>query len=386
MTFLVIRWMDKGAATGSGSAGGPQAGVHGCIEIASTSVKYTFIEIYPDEQYGYNFQPGKSGSTPTNLVSKMEATGQFDASGLKATVDAVGNYYDLLVNKGGLPAERVFIVGSGSLFELLGNRENAERQSLIEQCKIDLLKAVSAQTDKKVDFLDEEREIRLMIEGCIPPSMLKADSRTLYVDVGGAKTRGGYSDQVTGIPRIVRGRGIKAYQDRVKSGLAPGDNFAQLAAGLAAAELADPLRRQVEQNRDLLEPQAVYLGGGIVWVMATCLHGTEVAADPRKVVYIRLAPEDFDEFAQRVRATPDLLEKLEPPAGMEEEPRQRLEDEIGKMRKAFKEPERLLAGAEVLKAVKEELHLKDKKEIWFFRYSDNGALFAYIAEKAHFRQ
>ena len=50
------------------------------------------------------------------------------------------------------------------------------------------------------------------------------------------------------------------------------------------------------------------------------------------------------------------------------------------MRGAFKTPERLVAGTEILHALSTELKFGGR-EIWFYRYSDFAWLASYIEEK-----
>jgi hypothetical protein len=346
---------------------------YAAIEIGSKGVKYVWCRVTPSEG-GPELLPLEKESENTSVVQGMEKTGLFDPAGLKDTVKVVAKFHELLVEKRQVAPERIFVVGSSGLFGALQSRKGPEKDELLEKNKADLSEAVRKEIGKKVDFVDLEMEAQYQLRGMVRGDLDSA----LFIDVGGGSSRAGYREP-TGVIRTLQGPGVTAFYGTVKGRVKPPAQLADVAGALARDELRPTFRKQTDKNPGLLVPDKVYFGGGIAWVMATCLH--PASRGPR----VALAADDVDDFAERVRKDPRLLESFAAPPSLSEKDREELEIEIKRMRKNFN-PEQLIAGAELLKALSAELELGKKKERWWFRHSDVAWVLAYLEERTGVRK
>src|SRR5262249_5596475 len=155
-----------------------------------------------------------------------------------------------------LPPEKVYVVGSSGLFGPIATMRDKERVEYTAANKADLTEAVEKATGKRIDFVDVEQEVNLQVKGIIPERYLDA---SLYVDVGGGGTRGGYRESA-GIVRKLEIPGVRGFRDAVKKEAA-GRGFAEAAEALAPRELREPLRSQVDRNPGLRAADRVYLAG-----------------------------------------------------------------------------------------------------------------------------
>jgi hypothetical protein len=147
-----------------------------------------------------------------------------------------------------------------------------------------------------------------------------------------------------------------------------------VAPAIAEEFLRKPLREVVGKDVALSARQKVYLAGGIVWVAATCQR-PDMDED-----YIPLSGGDIDNFVNRVRENPRFLETIGPSGTLDSRQSERFSKEVVKMRSAFKDPDRLSAGAEILSALVSELKLS-QKELWYYRHSDTDWSVSYVTEK-----
>jgi hypothetical protein len=367
--FAALMW-DRGGRKAPGES-------YGAIEVGSKGVKYAFFEVSPDPDYGYQVGSVIDGSTNTNLVQGMEEGGHFNPDGLAETAAAVRTYYDDLTKTHAIPPERVFIVGSSGLEGPVAKRKDlnpAEKKDLTEKNRAQLAEAVQKAVGKRMGFVNPEEEAQFQIEGVVPRRDRDA---ALFIDVGSGSTRGGYREGR--IIKKLEGPGVRNYHDKVEQALRgrPGASFADVAAELADVNLRDSLRKQVEHNHGLVAPEKVYLVGGIVWVMASYVH-----PENRKP-HVPLSADDIDGFAAKVHQNPDLLLTFTPPAGLDDKERKLMEEDIRRMKKNFN-PNELLAGSEILKALSAELKFKTKKELWFYRYGHVAWVVEYVASQAQF--
>ncbi len=372
-TFAILNWKnDRSADAGEGN---DSAERFGAIEIGSKGVKFTVFEVFPDEQLGHDYRILADGSSDTNIVTPMKETGTFDEQGLTKTAGVAGKFMQQLQKEHDLPSERVVIVGSGGLFGALDGRPEAERARLVAQNKKNLREAVGKVIPGRgVYFVDVEEELQYQLRACVPS---RHRDSAIFIDVGGGGTRGGYQDSV-GVLYTFNLPGIKSFGKQIKAKREGEEPLPEAAARLAPRELREPLQRHIERTPGLRSRDRVYLGGGVVWVLATCQHPAD-----RKGSYVRLSVKDIDAFAARLRQNPDFLKTFSPPADLDEEKRKEVAKEVAKMRGIFA-PEELVAGAEILRALVAELELGRKEELAFYRYSNNAWLLSFVAEKSGF--
>jgi hypothetical protein len=154
-------------------------------------------------------------------------------------------------------------------------------------------------------------------------------------------------------------------------------SWAEAAAQLAEKELRKPFRDVAGADPGLKTLKHVYLNGGVVWVAANVMQPANRGAK------VPLTVQDLRDFAKRIGDNPRFLKDFAPPADMPASDREALEVELLDMRKKMA-PEYLIAGAQILLALADELELDDKgKELVFYRHSDFAWTLAYVIETAH---
>jgi hypothetical protein len=369
VTFVALNWK---AEVGEGGPASVER--FGGIEIASKGVKFVVFEVFPEERLGYDYREIAKGSSATNLVTGLKETGRFDAQALKATAKAAGKFVEHLQEKHGLPLDRIVIVGSSGLFEALDDRPADERARLVSQNKDRLVKAVGEViAGRGVRFLDVEEEVKHALRAWVPTKYRDA---AVVIDVGSGATRGGYQD-AAGIRHTFTMPGIKSFGKQIKAKPQGRESLSATADRLAPRALHEPLQRHIERAPGLRSHDRVYLGGGVVWVLATCQHPADQEGS-----YVKLTVADINDFADRLRKDPDFLKTFRPPADLDEKKREAVSKQVAKMQENFL-PEELVAGAEVLRTLVTELKL-DRKELAWYRRSDNTGLMSFVAEKSGF--
>jgi hypothetical protein len=366
--FVAISWASKGNGPGEWYAG---------VEVGSKGIKYAIFEVYQHPEMGYDYRVVLTQSKRTDIVKGMEKTGQFDPEGLAGTTEAIRKCYEKLTEEDKIPPGRVFLVGSGGLMGGIRSRKDLSEQDktkLIDQNQAALTREVKKATNKTMDFAELEEEAEFQFDGVVEPANF---STGLYIDVGSGGTRGGFRDGATRKMRKLQTAGVKGFADKVKRqrGGAP---FSQAASRLAEPEVRQPLRKHIQEEPRLQQRERIYLAGGIVWVMSTCLYPRECIAPPDQTLYVDLTAQDIDTFAREVAASDNYLEAYRPPPGLSEEEKEKLNKTIKTMQKIFNGEEQK-AGAEILKSISEVLKFKEKT-LRFYRHSDNAWLMSYIAK------
>jgi predicted Zn finger-like uncharacterized protein len=363
----------------------------GGIEIGSKGIKFAVIDRFKDPELGYDFNVVHEEDVNTTIVAGMENTGRFDPDALKDSVAAVKKFYDLLTEKYGVPAERIFIVGSSGLLNAVRDKEE------LRQANQDKLsQAVFDAVGKKPDFLDPQREAQLSIVGAVPRKY--ADS-SLYIDIGSGNAKGGYREASGRFVTWSVPFGTVTFTDRVRKDVndrrtvsawvsaqeglpapirheAEGRKaiFAVRAAELRDSKILPELRRQSELKPGLVNRERAYLSGGIVWTVATLMR----PADRKS--YVEMQPSDFDDLIDSLSRNPSTL-PLPPINGLGDEAlRNAVQKDLNKIGDTFK-PDQVLAAAEILRACSREFGLGQQgRKMYFVRNGKIAWLLAYIVE------
>jgi hypothetical protein len=355
-TFVFFHWVGK--------RGQDAAEVYGGIEIGSSGVKATVIEVFAHPELGYDYRVKFKKSLDTKVVTGLDRTGQLDPNAVADTVHGVQSFFDQLTQEHHVPRDRVFIVASSGLFKAI-----RDRPDLVRKNQAALAGPIESATGRTVDFIDVRQEVPLTITGLIPQ---RYTGESIMIDAGTGATRGGYKDTGSGQFVTFEAPGAKAFESKVKSRITVPEQFAATAAGMAEKELRQPLRQAMERKDGLVNRPRVYLNGGTVWVMATLLHPAE------RGQYVQLTAGDIDAFQALLRQNPRSFPPLRLPDGIDASVRKEVETEVADMRDKFT-PQRLMAGAEVLKAISVEFQLQ-RKEVFFPRDGDVAWLLSYIGQ------
>jgi predicted Zn finger-like uncharacterized protein len=342
------------------------------IEIGSNGPRYCLVEFLPVTKGGDNFRVVTNEQTNARLTSGMDKTGNFDQVEFRKTMNAVQTFHNRLVKEHGIPPEQIVIVSSDGLFGPIARRQDIdqhEKDRLIEQCRDALSAAVKKATGRTMEFVNRTRFAEHELRAAVRKSDLKD---AVFLDIGGGSTRGAYCDAADVI-QAAEGPGIQSFMGRVNDGLTEDDKFAERAVALAEQHLREPFRTGLGKDPEFAARGKIYLAGGIAWVMANCQHPGDTED------YVRLSAGDIEAFTAKVRASPELLTKIRPDPSLSPERQEWLKREYARMRSAFKAPERLVAGAEILLALSTELQFAGR-EIWFYRHSDFAWVASYIEE------
>jgi hypothetical protein len=298
----------------------------------------------------------------------MGDDGRFNAEGFDDTVKHVGAFYESLTKEQKLPPDRVFIVGSSGLESTIrsSKKSREEQNSLITKNQVQLNGAILKAVNKEVKFFDFEQELPLQIKGVVR----QADrTSALFLNVGGGNTRGGFLDSAGRLKRFDgEGSGTK----------------------LAGKKLQEAFRQALDKEGSLRTRKKVYLAGGIVWIMTNYRHPETF--EKRKTGdaeqherYVKLSAGDFKAFAKAMHANEAPEAPLEAYAAtlgdqQQAQIKKEMNEEVAKMREKFHDRQKLIAGADVLLALSEELDF-EHKELYFDDDGEVAWFLNYVADK-----
>lgn len=276
-----------------------------------------------------------------------------------------------------IPAEQIYIIG---LSELAAPNRAA------------LAKEVEARAGRAITFLTPESEVALNIAGSIPrrtrtrtrprSGSKESDNRGLssLIEIGPVSTRGGYqqmrqpgrsNDSEFAIWDVPKGTdNFTAEVTRSVGEAADMASFAKRAQALSNLSYRALLRNESFKQPGMIRRKRVYLTGGIAGAMMTLLH----PEDQRN--YLTVTMNDINTFYHRAVADPDAL--LNPDLSKIADEGTRNESRRSRAAvKAAYTPKTLIAGAELMRALAEELNFKDKTVI-YPRFSYLSRILSYV--------
>jgi ribonucleotide monophosphatase NagD (HAD superfamily) len=341
------------------------------IELGSEGIKAIAIRISKNED-----GPGVKLVNSEVIDLSLELSGGVASAtevAERAAV-AVARLQSQLQQQYSVPPEQVYIVG---------------RSGIDAKLQEELATAIKKRTEKAVAFLDQATETQLSIVGIIPKrervgsTLIDNRSSSVLIEVGNHSTRGGYEllryspvaqyDFVT--MNLSQGT-ISFTNEAIKAIGANGDWTAliQQLRALGAGSLRDALRNEIMSKPGLLNRKRVYLTGGIVSAMATLLFPEE------RQTFVPITTKDISTFATNVvRNQQSLLNPNLSDIG-DRKARQEVEKELAEVKGRFSS-QQLIAGAELLRIIANELNWQDKK-LWFARFGHLGFLLSYVRLQA----
>jgi exopolyphosphatase/pppGpp-phosphohydrolase len=354
-------WVVIGIIAFSAATTPARAELHGGIEIGAKGVKATVLDVTPHAD-GYELSVKFGDSINTTLSEGIAKTGKFDDKAVTDTVAAIKQFRDRMIKEMNVPAERISIVGSSGLFSAIVDKPDA-----IEANQKLLATAIQEAVGVKLDFIDAKREAELSIAGIMPK---KFHRESVLIDIGSGNTKGGYPIE-KGYATMSIPFGTVTFTEKVKK--SEGD-FAATAKELRESLLRPALKEELKNLKDLAARKRIYLSGGIVWAACTLSHPEATSA------FTPLTVKDIDALLDKIAAgkefpAPDL-------AGIADEAkRKKAESEIARIKTTYN-PQLLLAGLQVLKALASEMNLDDAdKKVYFARHGYLGWILAFVAEK-----
>jgi hypothetical protein len=269
-----------------------------------------------------------------------------------------------------VPTERIYLIGSSGV--------QAEFPE-------DLEGTISKITGKTLTLLDAETEVQLSIAGTIPQreqignTWIDNRNSSVLINIGNYNTTGGYQllryipsaqyDFVTmNIPY-----GTISFTNEIQRVAGDNATWASLVESARAADSA-PIREALRKERDskpgLVNRKRVYVTGGITWAMVTLLN-----PDDRQM-FVAITPKEITQFATRAARNPQTLLKPNLSYIRDSELRQDAEREVEAVRNTFS-PQQIVAGAELLKAIAEDLNWRERK-VLFARFGHYSCILSYV--------
>jgi exopolyphosphatase/pppGpp-phosphohydrolase len=347
------------------SAPPASAAVYGGIEIGAKGVKATALDVSAAAD-GYEARVLLSDTQNTTLVKDLAASGRFNPVALKDTAAAVAKFAGQMQKEHKVPTERIYVVGSSGLFSAI-----ADKKEDIKANQEALADAIRTACGLTMTFISVEREAELSITGAVPVKYLNS---AVLLDIGSGNTKGGLRNGDKGYVTASIPYGSVTFADAIKKRAGTG-SFAESAAVLRNEVLMPAFKKAIDSKPELLKRERVYLSGGAVWAMATLIRPGD------RGPYVALTTADIDAYRKLLLKTPGMFPEPDLASITDEAKRRAAQDEIKRVKEVFT-PDQLLAGAEIVKAMGDELAFGKDRKVYFTRNGYLAWILAYVAEKS----
>jgi hypothetical protein len=307
-----------------------------------TSELYGGIELSPDGIVAVVLQVSPSGEDPGLRLVASEVVRRTLAA--QSTEEVARNVQTLLARlqeKHQVAAERIFLIGSHGLASATG-----------------LAETIRKLTGKTLTLLDAETEMQLNIVGTIPQRER----------VGATWIDNRNSSALLALDRQQLSGGYQLLRT------APAPYYDFVTMNLRPAAVKESLRQEAERKPGLLYRKRVYLTGSVAWALTTLL-----APDNRQT-FVPLTAQDIARLASKAARAPQTLLTPDLSSIRNRELRREVEAELEMLRNNFTPPQ-LVAGAELLKTLSDELQWQEKT-LWFARFGHLGRIVTYLRLQA----
>ncbi|MBV8588309.1 MAG: hypothetical protein JO308_18645 [Verrucomicrobia bacterium] len=356
---LALRLLVVGCFLGLAGASGSRAAdndLYGCIEIGASGIKAVVVRNHPaasGDEIGT--EAVKEYKPQDKNAFKLDAT----ASGRIAT--AVNQIKGQMENDFNLDKDHLFVVGSSGL------REEIQKN----------LRDTLLQNGLAIDFLTVDQEAKIEFTAVVPRNRIK---QAVSIDIGSGNTKGGCwaatepnSEFITfNVPW-----GSKTWAEHIDK--VRGDTNFLIKADDLHGELLEAVRTQTQLNPGLQNKPRLYLSGGIVWALVTLLKPTDSS------ILVKLSVADIDTFCQK--ATDDPMTLLNPDinessssSDSDSANTSKAQTEIARVGTVFSENQ-LMAGAIILKTLRDECYFQRKTAIYFSRNGLYATAIGYVISK-----
>ena len=329
------------------------------IEIGSKGIKLSILSI----------QLNSSGEVEYILKSDTSVNPEPAALTPQSqleTAEAVKKFMELAKSRYGVAADRIYAVISSGLKAELDKKDKAT----------DFIKSITpagSPPSFSIKSVSSAEEAELAVLGTVPP---KRRYTTSLIDVGSNKTNGGYfMDASLSFDAVFLPVGTKSFVSLVKSKNPAGIlDFARLADNIFKDSLSRIVRDELGRRAGLRNRSATYLGGGIVWCIATYLHPEKVDDN-----YVELTPEDVRRF--RYMLVSNYAKAIQPDISNITNETLLLDAKktISRAQNTY-DQESLLAGAIWTEGLMKELNTtQPAKRFFFSKYAYVGWISGYIS-------
>ena len=329
------------------------------IEIGAKGVKLSILSI----------QLNSSGEV--EYVLKADSSVNPEPAALtpqsqQETAEALRKFIEVAKTRYGISADKLYVVISSGLKAELDKKDKS----------IDFVKAITpanASADFAIKFVSSAEEAELSVLGTVPP---KRRYSTSLLDVGSNKTNGGYfMDASQSFDAVYFPVGTKSFVSMVKNKNPFNINeFARYAETLFKDSLSRIVRDELGRRAGLRNRSSTYLGGGIVWCIATYLYPEKVDDN-----YVELTPEDIRRF--RTMVLSNYTKTIQPDISNITNETLMLDARktISRAQNTY-DQESLIAGAIWIDGLMKELNTTQPvKRFYFSKYSYVGWISGYIS-------
>ena len=329
------------------------------IEIGAKGVKLSILSI----------QLNSSGEVEYILKADSSINpepGALTPQSQLETADALRKFIDIAKTRYNISSDRQYVVISSGLKAELDKKNKTT----------EFIKAITpfaAPSGFSIQSVTSAEEAELAVLGTVPP---KRRYSTSLIDVGSNKTNGGYfMDASQSFDAVYLPVGTKSFVSLVRNKKPFNMNeFARAAEALWNDSLSQMVRDELGRRAGLRNRSATYLGGGIVWCIATYLYPEKVDDN-----YVELTPEDIRRFRSLV--VNNYTKAIQPDISYisKETLMMDARKTISRAQNTY-DQESLIAGAVWIDGLMKELNTTQPvKRFYFSKYAYVGWISGYIS-------
>lgn len=339
--------------------------LYGVIEVGSTGIKGEIIQELPKpNEDGFKFISREEKIEERNAKA-VEPKAQSEA------VSSVKSMFDEIKTRFSIPCEQIVIYGSSGVAQKAPNKDA-------------LAKEIQKETGRVMEFISPEEEAYLVFDGVVPEWRR---NEVVMIDIGSGNIKGAYlknsnKDKHTTFDIPL---GTKTFTREITNQQGTLE-FTKAAINVKRKVLIPQIRDTLQRKPGVQNLSRIYLAGGISWALSTLMRPCDDEQEIRNIreervaKFLRLYPADINTFyynAARDRKTlfePDLS-KCTP------EQKNKVKKNIEKIRKNIFSQYNLIAGAEILRALSDELKFSEKERIFFARYAIKALPTGYLKKQ-----
>lgn len=333
--------------------------LYGGVEIGAKGIKLSILSI----------QLNSSGEVEYVLKSDSSVNPEPAAltpQSQQETADAIKKFIDIAKTKYGVNGDRLYVViSSGLKLELDKKNKTAEF--------ITAVTPANAPAGFSIQSVSSAEEAELSVLGTVPP---KRRFSTSLIDVGSNKTNGGYfMDASQSFDAVYFPVGTKSFVKMIKNKNPFNTNeFARYAEALWKDSLSQIVRDELGRRAGLKNRSATYLGGGIVWCIATYLYPEKVNDN-----YVEITPDAIRRFRNMVVSNYEKTIQPDLSAISSETLLMDARKTISRAQNTY-DQESLIAGAVWIDGLMKELNsTQPVKRFYFSKYAYVGWISGYIS-------
>ena len=268
-----------------------------------------------------------------------------------------------------IPGKRVYVVISSGLKQELDKYNKTNYFA-------NVIRPAGMDTAVKVTAITAIQESELSMLGIVPQ---RDRYSTNQFDIGSGNTKGGYFDASRKFIPVTFPLGTKSFQRLVDAKTQGGiSDFAKAAEKLWSDSIAITIKVELDTKPDFKSRDIMYLSGGIVWAIASCMHPGEINKN-----YIEISSSDISEFRQRLINNYDELVN---PAALKtisnSDEALAASKNLSRVIKTY-DQRALLSGATVLDELIKQINtVNPGKKFIYPKYAYVGWISGYIIKKA----